>query len=366
MSRVRLCTEPAEPFPLSHRNASALTDTVADILPGLHFVSDHDLGIARLSTDHGFAYQNPNGTFVDDESTLHRIKSLAIPPAWTAVWICPDPHGHIQAVGRDARGRKQYRYHPLWRESRDEAKYSSLLPFGESLADLRERVEADLSLRGLPREKVLAVVVTLLDQTLIRVGNLEYARTNNTYGLTTLKNRHLKIEGATLRFKFRGKSGKVHDIGMRNARLARLLRRCQELPGQHLFQYVDSDGATHAITSSDVNAYLSERADAPFTAKHFRTWGGTVIAAGLLRELDLPESERQTNHVIVETVKQVAERLGNTPAVCRKCYVHPDVLDAFREGRLRSLAEGLEPDESAPLSADERLVLRLLQSAQSV
>lgn len=341
-----------------------MTETLAAIDTGLNFVSDHDPGILRLSTGDGFVYRNPAGATIKDEATLGRIKSLAIPPAWTNVWICPNPLGHIQAVGRDARGRKQYRYHPEWRRARDEAKYGSLLAFGTVLPDLRSQIDADLAKRGLPREKVLAVVVTLLDQTLIRIGNAEYARTNKTYGLTTLNNRHVKIEGATLRFRFRGKSGKVHDIGMRNARLARLLRRCQELPGQHLFQYVDENGLIHAITSSDVNAYLTERAGAPFTAKHFRTWGGTVIAAGLLRELDPPASERESTHVIVETVKQVAERLGNTPAVCRKCYVHPTVFDAFREGRLQSLSEEVEAGESDPLSADEQLVLRLLQSPQ--
>ncbi len=342
-----------------------MTETLAELVPGLNFVSDHEPGITRATSDDGFVYRLPDGKVIDDVSTLGRIKSLVIPPAWTNIWISPDPNGHIQATGRDARGRKQYRYHVRWRESRDEAKYSSLLPFGEALPYLRSRIDADLALRGLPREKVLAVVATLLDRTLIRIGNEEYARTNKTYGLTTLMNRHVKIEGSKLRFKFRGKSGKVHDIGLRNARLAKLLRRCQELPGQHLFQYVDADGATHAISSSDVNAYLSERAGASFTAKHFRTWGGTVIAAGLLRELEVPDSERQTNLIIVDTVKHVAERLGNTPAVCRKCYVHPDVLEAYREGRLGELARKVRRDESHPLSSDERLVLRLLQSAQS-
>jgi DNA topoisomerase-1 len=342
-----------------------LTETLTAGDLQLNFVSDQDPGITRLSGDKGFVYRTPDGSRVEDEETLARIKSLAIPPAWTSVWICPDPNGHLQAVGRDARGRKQYRYHPEWRRVRDEDKYHSLLPFGEALPGLRTKVEADLSLRGLPREKILAVVTTLLDQTLIRVGNPEYARTNKTYGLTTLHNRHVKIEGATLRFRFRGKSGKIHDLGLRNARLARLVRRCHELPGGHLFQYLDEDGNTHGITSSDVNAYLAEQAGAPFTAKHFRTWGGTVIAAGLLRELEVPGSERQTNHIIVETVKQVAERLGNTAAICRKCYVHPEVLDAFSEGRLQTLSHGLSEDDEAPLSADERLVLKLLQSSHS-
>jgi DNA topoisomerase-1 len=325
---------------------------------GLRYVNDDDPGFRRRRIGERFTYLHPDGTRVTDPQTLQRIRSLAIPPAWTDVWICPKPNGHIQATGRDARGRKQYRYHPRWREVRDETKYHRMIEFGEALPAIRERVDADLVRPGLPREKVLAAVVRLLELTYIRVGNEEYARLNRSFGLTTLRDRHVAIEGSRVHFRFRGKSGKVHETGIRDRRLARIIRACQDVPGQALFQYIDSDGQRQSIDSADVNEYLREIAGQEITAKDFRTWAGTVLAFRALCALDAASSSTEAKRNLVAAIKDVAGHLGNTPAVCRKSYVHPGVIDAYLDGDLGTVllssaertgepAPGTDPDEEA-------------------
>ena len=316
---------------------------------GLRYVNDAALGIRRKRSGRGFRYTDPNGEKITDRATLGRIKSLGIPPAWEDVWICPRPNGHIQATGRDARGRKQYLYHPRWREARDETKFARLAIFGASLPRIRKRTTVDLTQPGLPQEKVLATVVQLLDLTLIRIGNEEYARANESYGLTTMRQSQVEVNGAQIQFEFQGKSGKQHTVAVRDPRLARIIRRCEELPGYELFQYVDEAGERHSVESSDVNGYLQEITGQHFTAKDFRTWGGTVIAARALRELGGAETETEAKKNIVEAVKRAARELGNTPAVCRRAYIHPAVLNAYLEGRLTPLADG----DGASVAADE-------------
>jgi len=336
---------------------------------GLRYVSDEKPGIRRRRSGSGFRYVRPDGSAVEDEPTLGRIKSLVIPPAWTDVWITTDPRGHIQATGRDAKGRKQYRYHPRWRAVRDETKYGRMLAFGAALPTIRARVDADLRRQGLPREKVLATVVRLLEATLIRVGNEEYARENRSYGLTTLRNRHVDVHGTELRFEFRGKSGKDHRVSLRDRRLAGVIRRLQELPGQEVFQYVDEEGVRHTVDSDDVNAYLREIAGQDFSAKDFRTWAGTILCAVALRELKACASESEAKRNVAQVVKSVAQQLGNTPAVCRACYVHPTVIEAYFESHDRDpLAEALAhtldratDSTDADLSDDEQAVMRLLR-----
>jgi DNA topoisomerase-1 len=301
---------------------------------GLRYVSDLRPGIRRTRKGKAFTYAGPDGKAVRDRETLGRIASLVIPPAWRDVWICPDPKGHLQATGKDARGRKQYRYHPLWRQVRDLTKYHRMVPFGEALPAIRARVDHDLRAPELSRTKVLAAVVRLLEETLIRVGNEEYAKQNHSYGLTTLHDSHVKILGDTLRFHFRGKSGKIHTVAVHDARVARIVRGCQELPGHELFQYVDDRGVRHDVTSEDVNAYLHEITGEEFTAKDFRTWAGTVQAALNLRGLPPCTSAAQAKRNVVSAIKSVSETLGNTPAVCRKCYVHPGIVDAYQAGSL--------------------------------
>ena len=270
---------------------------------------------------------------VHDHETLSRVKSLVIPPAWTEVWICPNPKGHLQVTGRDARGRKQSRYHPRWREVRDETKYERMLIFGAALPAIRGQVNRDLARAGLPREKILATIVRLMEITLIRVGNVEYARQNKSYGLTTMRGKHVQVEGSTVTFKFQGKSGVKHTIDIDDRRLAKILERCQDLPGYELFQYVDHDGAHHGVDSSDVNEYLREASGGQyFTAKDFRTWAGSVLACTMLKEFDAFCSATQAKKNVVAAIKSVAARLGNTPSVCRKCYVHPAVLDCYMSG----------------------------------
>jgi DNA topoisomerase-1 len=300
----------------------------------LHYVDDHEPGIRRVGGPRGIRYLGPDGRSIRDKATLERIRKLAIPPAYEEVWICPDPRGHIQAVGRDARGRKQYRYHPDWRAARDETKYARMAAFGRALPGIRARVEADLKRPGLPREKVLAAVVRLLELTLIRVGNDEYSRTNKSFGLTTLRDRHVKFEGAEVSFSFRGKSGVQHKTSIRDRRLARIVRACQDIPGQRLFQYYDEAGEHRGVESADVNAYLREVSGQDFTAKDFRTWAGTVAAAKALALQPPPASEHEAKSLAALCVKATAGLLGNTPAVCRKAYIHPEVLKAFAEGRL--------------------------------
>jgi len=312
----------------------ALPNPVVADTAGLVYVTDQDPGLRRRRSGRGFVYLDPQGRAVRDPPTLQRIRKLAIPPAYTDVWICPDPNGHIQATGRDARGRKQYRYHDRWRSVRDETKYARMAAFGRSLPAIRDRVDADLRRPGLPKEKVLAAVVRLLELTLIRVGNAEYARANKSFGLTTLRHRHVRFEGAQVRFQFKGKSGVVHSTGVRDRRLAGIVRRCQDIPGQRLFQYLDEDGERHAVGSADVNAYLREITGEGFTAKDFRTWAGTLMAAKALALQPPPATEREAKQAVVECVKATAGLLGNTPAVCRAAYIHPEVLTAFTAQRL--------------------------------
>jgi DNA topoisomerase-1 len=299
---------------------------------GLRYGTDSAPGIRRLRRGRGFVYIDRAGRQIRNEATLNRIRKLAIPPAWTDVWICPMDDGHLQATGRDARGRKQYRYHPLWRARRDEVKFDRLIEFAEALPRIRRRTNRDLALPGVPREKVLAGIVRLLELTLIRVGNEEYARLNQSFGLTTMRDRHARATGRHVRFRFRGKSGHLHEVGIQDRRLARLIRRCQELPGQELFQYVDEEGEIRDVRSEDVNEYLRSAAGADVTAKDFRTWAGTVSAYRALRGEEPPASTRAARKTIVRAMRETAERLGNTPAVARQAYVHPAVIAAYANG----------------------------------
>jgi len=333
---------------------------------GLRYVNDERMpGIRRIGSHNRFRYVGPNGRTIADAADRRRIKSLAIPPAWKDVWICPDPRGHLQATGRDARGRKQYRYHPKWREVRDEVKYGRLIAFAQALPKIRARAEADLRRAGLPREKVLAAVVRLLEKTLIRVGNEEYARDNGSVGLTTMRDQHAKIHGASVRFEFRGKSKIEHAIDLYDRRLAKVVKACRDLPGYELFQYVDADGERQMIDSADVNEYLRELSGEDFTAKDFRTWAGTVLAAKALAEVATFKTTREAKRKIASAVETVAKRLGNTKAVCRKCYIHPAILDAYMDGAtiqtIKSRAShmarrgvGLNSEETAVVGLIER------------
>ena len=327
---------------------------------GLSYANDHDPGITRVSKGEGFAYRDADGKPLKDAATLDRISKLAVPPAWTDVWICPDPDGHIQATGRDQRGRKQYIYHPQWRAHREEHKYGRMAAFGRALPKLRKRVEADLTLRGLPREKVLAAVVRLLELTLIRVGNDEYAKANKSFGLTTLRDRHVRFKGAEAMFEFKGKSGVSHRTGIRDRRLARIVRQCQEVPGQRLFQYLDDEGHRHAVSSHDVNAYIREATGGPFSAKDFRTWAGTLACARGLLEAGPAESAAAAKRVISGCVKQVAGQLGNTPTVCRSSYIHPAVFHHYSEGSLAERLKGAKEQEKA-----EKALLRFLDGLEA-
>jgi DNA topoisomerase-1 len=322
---------------------------------GLRYVSDAQPGIQRKKAGKGFRYLDAEGKPVREAETLKRIRSLVIPPAWTDVWICASPRGHLQATGRDARGRKQSRYHPRWRAVRDETKYERMLLFGTALRGIRARVEEDLGLPGLPRNKVLATIVQLMERTLIRVGNEEYARENGSYGLTTMRRKHVEVRGSTVTFRFRGKSGKQHTVGVADRRLARIVRQTQDLPGYELFEYVDEAGDPRKVDSADVNDYLREISAEDFTAKDFRTWAGSVLASMALREFEEFGSETQAKKNVVEAIKRVAQRLGNTPAVCRKCYVHPAVLECYLAGKLdrRVRRQVEELNEEALWAADE-------------
>ena len=335
---------------------------------GLLYVSDDRAGISRVRSGKGFSYKL-GGRTVRDAATLERIKALAVPPAWTDVWICPKATGHIQATGRDARGRKQYRYHPGFREVRESTKYHRLLVFAENLSTIRAQVHAHLALKGLPREKVLAVVVRLLEATLIRVGSDEYARSNKSYGLTTLKNRHVEVDGSALRFNFKGKSGKIWNISLRDRRIAKVIRACQDLPGQELFAYLDDTGQTRDVTSSDVNAYLREISGEDITAKDFRTWHGTVLAAIALQEFQKFDSQAGAKRNIRNAIERVAARLGNTPTICRKCYIHPEIFASYAEGSLlletNAQIEAELRKDLATLRPEEAAVLTLLQTRLS-
>ncbi|SRR5579884_1128343 len=337
---------------------------------GLHYVSDTQPGIRRKRVGKHFSYIDLNGKPVHDQEKLKRLRGLAIPPAWTNVWICPDPRGHIQATGRDAKGRKQYRYHSAWRKIRDETKYERMIAFGHALPLIRERVTHDLALPGLPREKVLATIIRLLDETAIRIGNQEYARENDSFGLTTMREDHVEVEGASIHFQFRGKGGKQFNLDIKDRRLARIVKKCQDLPGQELFHYIDSDGHASVISSEDVNDYLQQITGQDFTAKDFRTWAGTIIATGALLDAEPYETKTEAKKNVVHAIDVAAQYLGNTPAICRKCYVHPEIIEAYLNGALKNSGR----PQSAPsqqekkhqqslegLRPEERSVLALLE-----
>jgi DNA topoisomerase-1 len=336
---------------------------------GLRYTTDDRPGITRRRSGRGFSYRGADGQPIHDRSTLTRIRSLAVPPAWTEVWICPYPNGHLQATGRDARGRKQYRYHPGWRARRDDSKFERIVAFATLLPRVRRRCDRDLARRGLSREKVLAAVVRLLELTLIRVGNDEYARLNRSFGLATMKDRHADVRGSTIRFRFRGKSGRRHEVDIRDRRLAAIVRRCQELPGQELFQYIDGDGQTHDVTSDDVNDYLREMTEADITTRDFRIWAGTVMAYRAIRALDHGDETRSVRQTVIEAIRISAGALGNTAAVARGSYVHPALLEAYRDGRFEppstarhhSRPDGLTPALSDP--AAELAVVDLLEGS---
>jgi DNA topoisomerase-1 len=357
--RAKAAPEPAPP------------PTIADSIEAakeanLRYITDEKPGITRKRVGkHSFDYFDADGKPVRDEATDARIRSLVIPPAWTDVWICPSPNGHLQATGRDARGRKQYRYHPRYREVRDEAKYGRMIDFAKALPKIHAATARDLRKLGLSREKVLAAVIRVMEKTLIRVGNEEYAHQNDSYGLTTLHDQHAKIRGKKVHFEFRGKSGKEHEIDLEDPRLAKIVKQCQDLPGEELFQYIDADGNVVDVNSADVNDYLRSIAGEQFTAKDFRTWAGTVLAAKALQALETIDSQAARKKNIIRAVEAVAQRLGNTKAVCRKCYIHPAVIDAYLDG---SLAETLSKSAGrelarnlSKLSPEEAAVLGLLQ-----
>jgi DNA topoisomerase-1 len=330
----------------------------------LRYVTDDNAGITRRKSGNRFVYRGPDGKIVRDPAELARIKSLVIPPAWREVWICPVANGHLQATGRDARGRKQHRYHPRWREIRDANKYDRMIDFAKRLAAIRRKVDEDLEVPGLPREKVLATVVRLLETSRIRVGNEEYARQNNSFGLATMRNRHVSVSGSNIRFEFRGKSGVHHALDLNDRRLAKIIKQCQDLPGHELFQYIADDGARCSIGSADVNTYLRETAGDDFSSKDFRTWAGTVLAVRTLLELQGVTSNAQVKRNIAQAIESVAAKLGNTKAVCRKCYVHPAVLEAYADGSLFKLSRlrrrKPKAGSSNELTNEEAVVLTLL------
>lgn len=337
---------------------------------GLHYVTDDGPGIQRQPAGKNeFRYISVDGKRIRDPEEIRRINALAIPPAYQDVWICPDPNGHLQATGRDAKGRKQYRYHPLWRSVRDQTKFTRMIVFSQSLPTIRQRLEQDLALPGLPKQKVLAAIVRLMELTRIRVGNEEYAKSNQSYGLTTLQDEHVDVKGATIKFQFRGKSGVDHDIQLTDKRLARIVKRCQDLPGQALFQYMDEQGESQSITSTDVNNYLREISGQDFTAKDFRTWAGTVLAASQLCEIGNFSSETAAKKNIVQAIKTVAAHLGNRPATCRKYYVHPAVLEAYLDESLHEIMQkhtdriveemhALRPEELAVVAVLEQQLIQ--------
>lgn len=331
----------------------------------LRYVSDTSPGITRSITKKGANYRDPDRRPVRDRATLGRIKRLAIPPAWTDVWICLTANGHVQATGRDARGRKQYRYHPDWSAVRDGAKFERMIAFGKKLPHIRQQVARDLVRKKLDRRKVLAAMIRLLETTLVRIGNEEYARQNGSFGLSTMRDRHVRIGRGTMRFEFRGKSGKTHEIDLHDRRLAAIVRQAQELPGQDLFQYLDEDDQPQKIGSADVNEYLREIAGEEFSAKDFRTWAGTVLAAMVLREFENFETKAQAKKNLVQAIERVAGRLGNTPAVCRKCYIHPVVMDSYLQGetlqRIETRADDVLKNGLTKLNAEEKAVLEFLK-----
>jgi DNA topoisomerase-1 len=329
----------------------------------LHYVNDDSPGYTRKRRGRGFAYYDVEGTLVTDAAELERLEGLVIPPAWNEVWICLEPEGHILVTGRDERGRKQYIYHPRWAAIRNETKFNKMLLFGEALPKIRERVDQDLRRRGLPCERVVALMVRLLDKTLIRVGNVEYARCNHSFGLTTLQTDHLAVNGSTLSFEFLGKSKKWHKIQLKDGRAARVIRQCQELPGQELFQYLDDDGRRHSVGSNDINDYLRQVTGQEFSAKDFRTWGGTVCVLEALREAGPGENQTQAKKNMTQAIKKAARQLGNTTTVCRNYYVHPAVLEVYQDGALFEFLEASDEAAEADswLERDEQALLALLK-----
>jgi DNA topoisomerase-1 len=351
----------ATPGALDQAVELVLDPLAAACAASLRYVSDTMPGITRRRFGTGFAYRDPEGRTIRDRAVLRRIKALAVPPAWQSVWICPYANGHIQAVGRDARGRKQYRYHQRWRQVRDEAKYGRMLLFGGVLPRIRARVRRDLAREGVPRERILAVLVRLLETTLARVGNVEYAKGNNSFGLTTLRNRHARVKGGSVELDFRGKHGIAHHLEIRDRRLAPIIRFCQDIPGQELFQYVDEDGNRRAVGSQDVNDYLREIAGEEVTAKDFRTWAATNLAAVALRECAAAGSEATAKHNVLRTIEAVAKLLGNTPAICRKCYIHPAIVDGYLDGSLIAALTAKDSGEIVGLKRDEGMVIEFLR-----
>jgi DNA topoisomerase I len=333
---------------------------------GLYYINDDRPGYRRRPNNGDFEYVDTEGKRIRDEQRLLRIRRLAIPPAWTDVWICPSPTGHIQATGRDARRRKQYRYHERWREIRDENKFARLADFAVALPKIRRRIAQDMRLPGLPRQKVLATVVRLLERTFIRVGNEEYARENKSFGLTTMKNRHVMVKGAQLRFRFRGKSGREHEVDVTDKRIAKIVAKCQDLPGQDLFKYVDDKGEVRDVTSQDVNDYLREITGQDFTAKDFRTWAGTLLATMALNAQEAFETKKQAKANVKAAICAVAELLGNTAAVCRKCYIHPAIVEAYLSGsQVAELGDAAKSATKTKLRAVERAVLKFLRAQAS-
>ena len=328
---------------------------------GLRYVSDQTAGICRIKTTDGFLYKDRHGEIITDESVLARIKSLAIPPAWEQVWICPNAKGHLQATGRDARGRKQYRYHPKWREVRDEVKYERMIKFGKALPALRERIEHDLAKPGLPRDKVLAAVLRMLDLTGVRIGNEEYARENRSFGLTTLLNRHVRVEGTQIELRFRGKSKVYHALKVKDRRMANIIKRMLDLPGQELFHYLDEQGNVHSIESNDVNEYLREITGEDYTAKDFRTWTGTMLATLLLLEMTHYDGKTEAKKNVDQTVRMVAERLGNTPRICKTCYIHPAVFETYLDMEKWQRWQSCQMHEVGQQRCAEEIVLDFLE-----
>jgi DNA topoisomerase-1 len=371
-TRKRWKRAPAKPRQRSRRSLAPAVELIRDPIEsaqaaGLRYVSDTTPGIRRRRSGSGFSYVAPDGKVIKDAAEISRIRSLAIPPAYTDVWISPTANGHIQATGRDARGRKQYRYHPKWREKRDETKFGRVLAFSEALPRIRAQVERDLSKPGLPREKVLATVVRLLDCTGIRIGNDEYARSNRSFGLTTLQDRHVEISGSNIKFEFRGKSGKAHSVSLSDRRLARIVQRCQDIPGEDLFQYIDEEGVRQTISSGDVNDYLREISGEDFTAKDFRTWSGTKLAVAALTDIGHCTSARQIKTNILQAIDSVASQLNNTRAVCRKYYVHPSVFEAYTAGTmLEILQNGTKQNPKSDLDPQEAAVVWLLKQQLDV
>jgi len=365
---VTTANSPTPPPPVEVPAAEPAAPTEHELAAtsvGLRYVSDAMPGIRRQRAGSGLKYVRPNGSVIRDPATLLRIRGLVIPPAWTEVWICPYPEGHIQVTARDAKGRKQYRYHPKYRAVRDETKFGRMLEFSELLPGIRERLEHDLKLPGLERPKVLATVVWLLERTFIRIGNDEYARDNRSYGLTTMRRRHVAVSGARLRFDFRGKSGVKHAVSITDRRIARIVQHCQSLPGEELFQYLDDAGKRQSVDSGDINAYLREISGREVTAKDFRTWAGTMLAAAALRKLGPAGSERQAKANIVAAVDEVANRLGNTRAVCRKYYIHPAILEAYSAGTVLAPPEPVDEKRDQPAASIRREEVAVLAFIQN-